>query len=145
MPIKEPRSGWGSWSGLSFVFAAAAGGARFSPDDWYRQLNRPAIAPPDYLFGPVWTMLYFGMAVAAWIVWKSDRLRETWPSLMLFFIQLSLNAIWSWLFFGLHLIGWALIDIVMLLGAISATTVYFPRELSREYLDGAVSRFGLIS
>ena len=84
----DARHGVVKWSGLVgwlvICFAAAAAGAPFAPDDWYAQLNRPAFAPPDYLFGPVWTVLYLCMAVAAWLVWKSDRLTNTWRPLALF-------------------------------------------------------------
>ena len=107
----ETRHGVVKWLGLVgwlvICFAAAAAGAPFAPDDWYAQLNRPAFAPPDYLFGPVWTVLYLCMAVAAWLVWKSDRLTNTWRPLALFLTQLMLNAAWTWLFFGLHRIDWA--------------------------------------
>ena len=102
-------------------------GAPFAPDEWYAQLNRPDFAPPDYVFGPVWTVLYLCMAVAAWLVWKSDRLTNTWRPLALFFTQLILNAAWTWLFFGLHRIDWAFFDIFLLLSAIAATIVFFLR------------------
>lgn len=127
----DTRQGVAKWLGLVawvvICFAAAAAGAPFAPDDWYAQLNRPAFAPPDYLFGPVWTVLYLCMAVAAWLVWKSDRLRNNWRALTLFLIQLMLNAVWTWLFFGLHRIDWAFYDIILLLAAIAGTIVLFQR------------------
>ena len=128
----DARHGGVKWSGLVgwlvICFATAAAGAPFAPDDWYAQLNRPAFAPPDYLFGPVWTVLYLCMAVAAWLVWKSDRLTNTWRPLALFLTQLMLNAAWTWLFFGLHRIDWAFYDIILLLAAIAATIVLFLRS-----------------
>lgn len=126
------RRGIAIWLGLVgwivICFAAAAAGAPFAPDDWYAQLNRPSFAPPDYLFGPVWSFLYLSMAVAVWLVWKSDRLAHTWPAIALFVFQLALNSAWTWLFFGLHRIDWAVGDIVVLLGSIVATTVLFFRH-----------------
>ena len=127
----DARQGVVKWLGLvawvAICFAAAAAGAPFAPDDWYAQLNRPVFAPPDYLFGPVWTVLYLCMAVSAWLVWKSDRLRNNWRALTFFLIQLMLNAGWTWLFFGLHRIDWAFYDIILLLAAIAGTIVLFQR------------------
>ena len=128
---REARRGVAKWLGLAgwlvICFAAATAGAPFAPDDWYAQLKRPVFAPPDYLFGPVWTVLYLCMGVAAWLVWKSDRLTNTWRPLALFLIQLMLNAAWTWLFFGLHRIDWAFYDVILLLVAIAATIVLFTR------------------
>ncbi len=92
---------------------------------WYNFLNKPAFQPPNWVFGPAWTVLYILMAVAAWLVWCSAnsgrrRLPLTW-----FIIQLALNALWSPLFFGAHLILPALFDIGLLWIAIVATIVTF--------------------
>jgi tryptophan-rich sensory protein len=129
--IEQARRGLAKWVGLvgwiTICFAAAAAGAPFAPDDWYAQLNRPAFAPPDFVFGPVWTILYLSMAAAAWMVWTRDRLKETWRPLAAFLFQLVLNATWTWLFFGLHRIDWAMFDIVLLLAAILTTIVLFLR------------------
>ena len=74
-----------------------------SIDSWYRLLERPAFAPPDFVFGPVWTILYIMMGVAAYLVWKdglsSGRVRM---ALLIFLLQLSLNSAWSIFFFGLQ-------------------------------------------
>lgn len=127
----DAHQGVVKWMGLvgwiAICFAAAAAGAPFAPDEWYAQLHRPDFAPPDYLFGPVWTVLYFCMAVAAWLVWKTNRLAITWRPLALFLTQLILNGAWTWLFFGLHRIDWAFFDIILLLAAIAATIVVFLR------------------
>jgi benzodiazapine receptor len=90
--------------------------------DWYPTIAKPAWNPPGWMFGPVWTVLYAMMAVAACLVWR----QAGWGgALMLFGVQLAFNAAWSPLFFGLHRIDLALMDIVLLWGAIVATTVAF--------------------
>lgn len=95
-----------------------------SIDTWYDRLDKPSFNPPSWVFGPVWTTLYLLMAVAAWLVWRSDdRRRRT--ALALFAVQLVLNAIWSPLFFGARLPGWALAEIVLLWVAVAVTTSWF--------------------
>lgn len=66
--------------------------------EWYAFLNKPSFAPPNWLFGPVWTSLYAMMAVSAWLVWR----RAGASALNVFWVQLALNALWTPLFFGLH-------------------------------------------
>ncbi len=104
------------------VFAVAASGAFFTPGDWYAALAKPSWNPPNWLFGPVWTVLYAMIAVSGWLVWQQEHNRL---ALSLYAVQLVLNAAWSWLFFGRHAIGLALADIVLLLLAIVATIVLF--------------------
>lgn len=93
---------------------------------WYASLNHPSIAPPNYIFGPVWTTLYILMAIAAWLVWK----RAGWRSVEMaaFALQLVLNFAWSAVFFALHSIGGALVEIVALDLAILVTTILFFRR-----------------
>jgi translocator protein len=102
-----------------------------SPQAWYAGLVKPALNPPGWIFGPVWTTLYALMGVAAWLVWKqwsqgspSTRLRVK-TALAVFGLQLFLNAIWSIIFFGLQNPGWALVDIVFLWLAIIWTIIVF--------------------
>ena len=90
--------------------------------NWYAGLAKPSWTPPGWVFGPVWSVLYLSMAVAAWLVWR--RGNAVVP-MTLFGIQLVFNAAWSWLFFGLHSPGAAFVDIVLLWMAIIATTVAF--------------------
>lgn len=104
------------------VFAVAAVGAAFTPGEWYATLAKPPWTPPNWLFGPVWTALYLMIAVAGWLVWQRVGLGG---AMALFALQLALNAAWSWLFFGRHSIGLALVDILALLVAIVATIVVF--------------------
>jgi translocator protein len=69
---------------------------------WYLTLAKPSWTPPGYLFGPVWTVLYLMMAVAAWLVWLKRSLRPVRLPLLVFFSQLLINAAWSGIFFGLR-------------------------------------------
>ena len=107
---------------LVLCFGAAAVGARFKPGAWYAGLRKPSWNPPNWLFAPVWTLLYALMAVAAWMVWREAGLsREAG----LFVLQLALNAAWTWLFFGLKRPAVALAEMVVLWLAITATLVAF--------------------
>jgi tryptophan-rich sensory protein len=90
---------------------------------WYAGLAKPTWNPPNWVFGPVWTVLYISMAIAAWLVWRQGGLWQ-WP-LAMFAVQLALNAAWSWLFFGFHAPGIAFVEVVALLAAIVATTIAF--------------------
>lgn len=110
------------------VAAAAAFGSLFNPGrgairDWYRALEKPSFNPPDAIFGPVWTLLYILMVVAAYRVWSADASRARAVALRLWFAQLALNAAWSPLFFGARNPAIALVDIVLLLAAIVAFAV----------------------
>ena len=92
---------------------------------WYRSMARPEIAPPNWLLGPVWTLLYALIAIAAWLVWISpDSPSRTW-GLVLFLEQLTLNLAWSRIFFRQHAIGIALMGIIALWASIGATTFVF--------------------
>lgn len=106
-------------------YGAAALGSQFSPGGWYQEIAKPAWTPPGWVFGPVWTVLYAMMGVAAWLVWKRHGFRGARLALTLFGIQLLLNAAWSWLFFGLRRPDLALVDILLLWGVILATARAF--------------------
>lgn len=110
------RTGWKSWAVLAIfvllAFLAAAPGAMFPPGVWYTTLERPFYAPPSWVFGPVWTLLYIGIAVAGWLVWRRIGLR-TGP-MRLWGTQLLLNALWTPLFFGLNWLGVALFEMALL-------------------------------
>lgn len=110
------------------VAGAASFGGMFMPGEWYAGLNRPALNPPGWVFGPVWSVLYVMIAVSGWRVWRTEgagRLRSL--GLVVFFVQLVLNALWSWIFFGLHALGWALVEIAALNLTIAAMIVIFWR------------------
>lgn len=111
-----------------FAVAGAAGAITAeSVATWYQTLNKPAFTPPDAVFAPVWTVLYAAMAVAGWRAWRKVGFTGGRTALRLFAIQLLLNGAWSFLFFGAHLIGVALVEIVILWLVIAATTVAFWR------------------
>jgi translocator protein len=110
---------------IVFCFAVAATGAFFPPDEWYASLNRPTYAPPNWVFGPVWTLLYLMIAMSGWLVWKSEATVSKRAALTAFGAQLILNAAWSAIFFGLHDPGWALVEICFLWLAILCTIVLF--------------------
>ena len=96
--------------------------------DWYASLVRPAIAPPNWIFGPVWTTLYLLMGIAAWLVWRRrGEVPVAKIGLTIFGVQLVLNSLWSILFFGLHSPEAAFVEIIFLWIAIVATIVWFAK------------------
>jgi translocator protein len=115
---------------LALCFAVAGAGSSWTVSEvpgWYRTLTRPSIAPPSWLFGPVWTLLYALMAIAAWQVSQTaPSTLRTW-AIGLFLTQLALNLAWSFIFFRCHAIGAALAEVVMLWVAIGITTLVFGR------------------
>jgi tryptophan-rich sensory protein len=114
---------------VSFVlcFGAAAIGSQFMPGEWYAGVAKPSWNPPNWIFGPVWSLLYTLMAVAAWRVWRKAGFRGAGQAMAAFGIQLVLNAAWSWLFFGLHRMDLAFVEILALWVAILATVIAFYR------------------
>lgn len=93
---------------------------------WYASLEKPALSPPNWIFGPVWTTLYFLMGVAAFLVWRYGfEHKEVKITLVIFCGQLVLNVFWSIIFFGLHNPFWAFIEIIVLWLAIFWTIVCF--------------------
>jgi translocator protein len=113
---------------LALVAAAAIFGAQFSPGGWYEDLRKPSWRPPNAAFGPVWTVLYVGIAIAGWRVWR--RTGRIVIALIIWGAQLLLNAWWSLLFFGLHRPDLALVDIIALLLLILAF-IFVARRHSR--------------
>jgi len=113
------------WFGLTFSAAWIA--CRFMPDRWYRRLEKPIWTPPDWLFGPVWTMLYLLMATSAFLVWNKYGWSHAGGALSLFLLQLALNAAWTWIFFDRHQLGWAFYECVGLTVTLLATAHAFWR------------------
>lgn len=95
--------------------------------DWYPHIGKPSWTPPDWLFGPVWSLLFLLMAVSAWLFWGRAEGRTLRVGLGLFLAQLALNALWSGLFFAARSPGLAFAEIVVLWAAIAATLVTFGR------------------
>ena len=95
---------------------------------WYVDLNRPSFAPPDWAFGVVWPILYVMMGVSAFLIWNkgigSYKLKR---ALGLFLVQLILNGLWTPIFFGMHMVGFALFEITLLWIAILLTIFDFWR------------------
>ena len=94
---------------------------------FYAGLVKPGWAPPGWLFGPVWTVLYLLMGVAAWLVWRRAGWSGATTALSLFLAQLVCNALWSWIFFAWHRGDLAFAEIIVLFGLIVATVVAFDR------------------
>ena len=115
------------WLIVSFIAAAIGGAASVQAGPLYSQLVRPDWAPPPSIFGPVWTVLYALMGIAAWLVWRVGGFRAARSALTLFLLQLALNALWSWLFFGWHRGALAFAEILLLWGLIVATLIAFWR------------------
>lgn len=121
-----------SWIGLIVLllvcFAVAGiGSAVTTPkvDNWYAELEKPSWNPPGWVFGPVWSALYAAMAVAAWLVWREGGVAHARLPLTLFAVQLGMNMLWSFLFFGFENPGLAFVDVVLLWMAIVSTMVVF--------------------
>ena len=131
MPITRTRKqqvlGFLGWMAVTFVAAAIGSVASINAGAFYGDLVRPGWAPPSWVFGPMWTLLYVLMGVAAWLVWRARGLRGARVALSLYLAQLVLNALWSWLFFGWHLGGPAFVDVLALWALILATCVAFWR------------------
>jgi len=117
----------------SIVICQMAGilGAVFtsnSVDTWYSTITRPDIAPPNWIFGPVWTTLFLLMGISLYIVWnKGLQTRESKVAVSVFGLQLVLNTLWSIIFFGLHNPGLAFIEIIFLWISILASIILFYR------------------
>lgn len=113
------------------LFAVIVSGVAMGPlPEWYQVIEKPSWTPPNWVFGPVWTVLYITMAASSQWVWKrsrrpDERVRAMWA----YGIQLTLNVLWPLLFFRLGLMGVALAEIVLLWLAIVATIVLFWRAV----------------
>lgn len=93
---------------------------------WYATLHKPFFSPPNWIFGPIWTILYFIMGVSAFLIWKKGlKNKKIQKALLYFIIQLFFNFLWSALFFGLHNPLLGLIDIVLLFISIILTITFF--------------------
>ena len=115
---------------IALTFTASATGVFVSTGGWYANLVKPSWNPPSWLFGPVWTVLYSVMAVAAWQVWREGGWKAQKKPLGLYLVQWGLNALWTPLFFGLHRPGQAFAEILALDVAVLATLLAFWRVRS---------------
>lgn len=125
MPPTAQVLGLGAWFALTFAAAAVGAIASIDSAAFYQELQRPDWAPPASLFGPVWTVLYLMMGVAAWRVWREKG--ELGASLWVFIVQLVLNAAWTWLFLAWQQGQLAFAEIVALWLAIALNAWLFWR------------------
>ncbi len=128
-PLSKSRQALGLFGWLLIVFAAAAIGglASASAGAFYVELIRPGWAPPGWLFGPVWSVLYALMGVSAWLVWRVRGFVEARSALLAFVAQLGANALWTWLFFVWHQGALAFAEILLLWALIVLTISLFWR------------------
>lgn len=119
--------GLAGWLAATFATGAVGGVASVNAPSFYGQLVQPAWAPPAWLFGPVWSVLFVLMAVSAWLVWRKHGFRGAGVALGLFVAQLLANALWSWLFFAWQQGAIAFIEIIVLWVLIAATLRAFWR------------------
>ncbi|MEQ1941838.1 TspO/MBR family protein [Mesorhizobium sp. VNQ89] len=96
---------------VALVVVAASSGVFFKPGEWYSGLRKPSWTPPNWVFGPVWMVLYIMIAVAGWLVWRAD---PTSIAIWFWGTQLLVNATWSGLFFGMRRMDLAMYDIALL-------------------------------
>jgi tryptophan-rich sensory protein len=132
-PMRAPgraRDALGLAAFVALCFGAAALGGLVtaqSVTSWYPTLNKPAFTPPDWVFGPAWTLLYLMIALAGWRVWRARWPAGARTAMIWYAVQLILNVAWSFIFFGARSIGFALVEIVVLLTAIVVSVVMFWR------------------
>jgi benzodiazapine receptor len=126
LPRRTQLLGLLGW--LAVAFAAGGLGAVASVDAsaFYAQLAKPAWAPPGSVFGPVWSVLFTFMGIAAWLAWREGGPRSR-AALGLFVVHLAVNSLWSWLFFGWRLGALAFVDVLVLLALVAATAAAFWR------------------
>jgi len=115
------------WIVLTFGVAGIA--SQFEPGEWYANIAKPIWTPPGWVFGPVWGLLYLSMSVSAWLVWRRRLETNISWALGLYLMQLTVNGVWSWLFFGQQWIGLALVDLLALVALVAITVVMFLRVL----------------
>ena len=118
-----------SWIGFGvfalLALATASSGAVFTPDAWYREINKPSWTPKDWVFPTVWTPLYVLIAVSGWLVWREAGVAGAALPLAVYLLQLVLNAGWSAIFFGMKRPGLALAEVLVLWLSIALTIVLF--------------------
>ncbi|NNF79791.1 MAG: tryptophan-rich sensory protein [Rhizobiales bacterium] len=115
---------------IGFVVLVVGGGLLIGylnvPGEWYANLTKPSFNPPNWIFGPVWTILYVFIAIVGWRVWQQN---PRGPATFVWTLQLVLNFLWSPVFFTSHEIGLALVIILTLLTTIIVFIVWeWPRD-----------------
>ena len=126
-PVKQAL-GLAGWLADTFSAGAVGAIASASAAAFYGQLARPFWAPPSWLFGPVWSLLYLLMGIAAWLVWREHGFRGAASALRLFAAQLLANALWTWIFFVWQQGALSLAGSVVLWALIACTLAAFWRR-----------------
>lgn len=126
-PARKSLGALAGWLLLCYAVAALGAVASLHAREFYAQFVQPPWAPPAWLFGPAWTLLYTLMAIAAWIVGRTRASPERRRALLMFFVQLAFSALWSWLFFAWRRGELAFIEVLVLWVAILATLISFWR------------------
>lgn len=111
---------------FGLVMAAASTGAIFNPGEWYARLAKPRWTPPDWLFPVAWTLLYGMIAISGWLIWRQTGFADGGAlALGAWGLHLVFNAAWSVIFFGMHRLGLALLDLIVMLATLVATIILF--------------------
>ena len=113
---------------LALCFGASEIGRRVTMPEingWYATLDKPSFNPPNWIFGPVWGVLFLLMAIAAWLVWRRFGFKRAPAAMMVFLVQLVANVMWSILFFGMHSPSMAFYGICVLWSLIVSTIMLF--------------------
>ena len=112
---------------ITFSASAIGGFATSSfKEPWYSELNLPAFNPPSWVFGPVWTLLYFLMSISVWLALNKTANKNI---LIIYLVHLFFNSLWSIIFFYFHKIGLALLDLMVIIGFI----IYLMKIYYKEY------------
>src|SRR5512135_2216504 len=127
LSVSRQAIGLLGWLALTFSAAAIGAIASVNAGAFYAELTGPSWAPPGWLFGPVWSILYALMGVSAWLVWRARGFSGARNAYVLFVAQLAANALWSWLFFAWHRGGLAFAEVLILWCLIVVTLVAFRR------------------
>lgn len=125
--VQSQALGLLGWVALTAVAAAIGGLASTNDVNFYGSIVRPSWAPPAWLFGPAWTVLYLLLSISAWLVWRRHGFGAARSALTLFVVQLAANAVWTWLFFAWRQGGLALPELIVLWIMIAITIAMFYR------------------
>jgi tryptophan-rich sensory protein len=111
----------------AFVYIVSGIVTATSVSSWYQTLNKPSFNPPDWIFAPVWSVLFVMIAIAGWMALRRAKIYQRRLVLLVFSTQLLLNCLWSVLFFGLQWVGTALVEIMLLwVSILWAMYVFWP-------------------
>lgn len=113
--------------GVTALTAISGGAASVNAREFYAQLVKPSWAPPGWLFGPAWTVLYIMMAISAWLVYQELGAEAARPLMILYVVQLAVNALWSWIFFAWKQGAFAFAEAIVLWLVVLCTLVAFWR------------------